>query len=90
MATVANGEPVKVDQLFRVLVEALKRLSDLTRVVREAEAPPEDGPRLARQLQETVCEIRALQRQLLRAKLTPAQQKEIRELMAGGGSLRQE
>ena len=88
MTSVTNGEPVRVEQLFRDLVDALKRLQDLRTLVCEAEAPPDNYSQLAKELHETVGEIRVLQRQLLSAKLTNEQQNEIRKLFAGEGSLK--
>jgi len=75
--------PTTFEQLFSDLLNALKRLRELRTIVCKAEAPPDNYSQLAKQLHETVGEIRALQKQLLRAELTDEQQKEIRNLLSG-------
>lgn len=85
--TVKNGEPVGIEQLFRDLIDALRRMRELRSVVCEHAAPPSDSAGLAKQFQDTVAEIRVLQRQLLRARLTPDQQKQIRDLLSRGGDV---
>ena len=67
-------EPITFEQMFKDLLNALKRLRELRELICEAEEPPDNYVQLTKQLHEKVGEIRALQKQLLRVKLTDEQQ----------------